>query len=63
MLLLMEAATCKSFSWQSLITIQMGFHSAVLVVYESGQYLESRNSDKQTEINISEFLIFVWLLS
>ena len=41
----------------------MGFHSAVLVVYESGQYLESRNSDKQTEINISEFLIFVWLLS
>ena len=41
----------------------MGFHSAVLVVYESGHYLESRNSDKQTEINISESLTFVWLLS
>ena len=26
-------------------------------------YLETRNSDKQTEINISEFLTFVWLLS
>ena len=26
-------------------------------------YLQTRNSDKQTEINTSEFLTFVWLLS